>query len=218
MAAGVERAKWPYDIEWRIWIVRNSWDARIGKKIRKWMRKKRYVEVEPADWLDDLERMWLWKGQMREILKIKKNDYGQDWMRNKRRLQMRPRRIGMSTNDRGFRRGQDFLGEIGTESDRGFVGLWKNMRSAVRCETVDGCKTAKVWEGRETDESEDGTTLAADEISGPKSWRTMCYEVEYTMLYRIPILCKTFITRPGATPPGHSKRNMMFAYNNVNAN
>ena len=48
--------------------------------------------------------------------------------------------------------------------------------------------------------------------------RAACYEVEYTMLYRIPILCKTFVTRPGATPHGHSKRNMMFAYNNVNAN
>ena len=25
--------------------------------------------MEPADWLDDLERMLLWKGKMREILK-----------------------------------------------------------------------------------------------------------------------------------------------------
>ena len=39
-----------------------------------------------------------------------------------------------------------------------------------------------------------------------------CYEVEYTMLYRMLILWKTFTTRPGATPPGHLKRNIMFVY------
>ena len=46
----------------------------------------------------------------------------------------------------------------------------------------------------------------------------VCCEVENTMLYRTLILCKTFITRPGATPLGHSRHNIMFVYNNVNVN
>ena len=34
-----------------------------------------------------------------------------------------------------------------TTRDWGFGGLGKFMRDAVGCETVDGCKTANVWEG-----------------------------------------------------------------------
>ena len=55
-------------------------------------------------------------------------------------------------------------------------------------------------------------------IAAAQAGDATCYQVEYTMLYRMLILCKTFITRPGATPPEHLKRNIMFVYNNVNVN
>ena len=43
--------------------------AGSGKIPENGMRKNRYVEVEPSDWPDDLERIWWKKGEMKEIVK-----------------------------------------------------------------------------------------------------------------------------------------------------
>ena len=53
---------------------------------------------------------------------------------------MGPRRVVMRAMDRKL--------------DTGFVGFGKIMRDAVGLETVDGCRTANVGEGRETNERE----------------------------------------------------------------
>ena len=52
-------------------------------------------------------------------------------------------------------------------SDWDFVGLEQTVRDAVGSETVDGCRTANVAEGRETDEREDGALVAAGAMRGP---------------------------------------------------
>ena len=66
----VERPERLDDLKCRFELFGTVEMCRIEKETRKVKAKKSgYDEVEPVDWMDDLDRIWWKKGEMKEILK-----------------------------------------------------------------------------------------------------------------------------------------------------